>query len=66
MNKQISEIDSDIQRTNDRAARRSAAAKSRMRKYWKLLRARRRSLPSGLSVLSALHSTDRYQMSALR
>ena len=39
------------------------SARSRMKKCWKLLRARRRVHANADSAVSAFHSTDRYQMS---
>jgi hypothetical protein len=44
--------------------RRLAGAKSRMRKCWKLLRARRRSAALAESTMSSYHVTDRNQMCA--
>ena len=41
----------------------SASARSRMKKCWRLIRARRRSSPLTASTLGSYHSTDRYQMS---
>ena len=42
--------------------RKSAGSKSRMRKCWKLLRARRRSSSPAASKLGSYHVTDRNQM----
>ena len=44
--------------------RRLAGTKSRMRKCWRLLRARRRSASQAVSTLSSYHPTDRNQMCA--
>jgi hypothetical protein len=53
----------DWQTSNGGASRKSSNAKSRMKKLWREIRARRRGLSLGASqVASSYWSTDRYQM----